>query len=115
MNRKYFQALKYLAKILIRRQNHFSENLLDFDMCWRTIEVLFLKQLLILPFLYHKSATMYQTDSYTVSNSKLKPDLCNYAEPKIIEPTAPLQKQHKRGIIFLEHPVAIEVKDHYYE
>ena len=35
--------------------------------------MLLLKQPLILPFLYHKSATTGQIDSYKVSNSKLKP------------------------------------------
>ena len=53
--------------------------------------MLFLKQPLILPFLCHKSATTCQIDSYKVSNSKLKPDLCNCEENEIIESTNPPQ------------------------
>ena len=53
--------------------------------------MLFLKQSLILPFLFHKSATMCQIDSYKVSNSKLKPDLYNCIKTKIVEYTAPAQ------------------------
>ena len=37
--------------------------------------LLFLKQPLIFPSLYHKSAITCQIDSYQVSNSKLNPDL----------------------------------------
>ena len=68
--------------------------------CWRTIEVLLLKQPLILLFLYHKSANTCLIDLYKVSNSKLKPDLRNCVKIDIIEPKAPPQKQHKRGTIF---------------
>ena len=50
-----------------------------------------LKQPLILPFLCHKSATTCQIDSYKVSNSKLKPDLCNCVKIEIIEFTTPPQ------------------------
>ena len=50
--------------------------------------MLFLKQSLILPFRYHKSATRYQINSSKVSNkvwnSKLKPDLCNCAKTEIV-------------------------------
>ena len=53
--------------------------------------MLFLGQLLNLPFLRHKSATIRQIDSYMVSNSKLKLDLCNCVKFEIIEPTAPPQ------------------------
>ena len=49
----------------------------------------FLKQPLILPFLCHRSAATCQIDSNKVSNSKLKPDLCNYVKTDIIESTAP--------------------------
>ena len=72
--------------------------------------MLFLKQLLILPFLCHKSATTSQIDSYKVSNSKLKPDLCNCAETEIIESRAPPQQKHKRGTIFLGHPVVSQTE-----
>ena len=67
--------------------------------------MLFLKQPLILHFLFHKSATIGQMDTYKVSNSKLKPDLCNCVKIKIIESTAPPQQPHKRGTMFLEHLV----------
>ena len=40
------------------------------------MEVLFLKQPLTLPFLCHKLGTTHQIDSYKVSNSTLRPDLC---------------------------------------
>ena len=45
----------------------------------------------ILPFLCHKSATTSHIDSYEVSNSNLKHDLCNYVKTEIIESTAPPQ------------------------
>ena len=48
--------------------------------------MLFLKQLLISPFFYHKSATTRQIDSNMVLSSKLKPDLCSFAKTEIIEP-----------------------------
>ena len=54
-----------------------------------TIEVLFLKEPLILPFLYHKSATTCQICSYKVSNSE--PDLCNCVKTEIIESTGSSQ------------------------
>ena len=54
--------------------------------------MLFLKQPLNLPFLYHKSATTYDIDSNKVSNSNLKPDLCNCLKTKIIKRTALSQK-----------------------
>ena len=60
----------------------------------------FLKPLLILPFFYHKSATMSQIDSCKISNSKLKPDQCSYVKTEITETTAPLQQPHKRDTIF---------------
>ena len=53
--------------------------------------MLFLKQPLILPFLYHKSANTYQNDLNKVSNCKLKPDLCNCKKAKKTESTAPPQ------------------------
>ena len=67
--------------------------------------MLFLKRPLILPFLYHKSATTCQIDSSKVSNSKLKPDLCNFVKTEMIESTAPPQQSHKRDTIFLGRPV----------
>ena len=49
------------------------------------------KQPLILPFLFHKSATPGQIDSSKVSNSKLKPGLSKCVKFEITEPTAPPQ------------------------
>ena len=62
--------------------------------------MLFLKRPLLLPFLYHKSATTCQIDSNMVSNSKLKPDLCNCVKIERIELVAPLQQTHKWGTVF---------------
>ena len=62
--------------------------------------MLFLKQPLILPFLYHKSATTCQVDSYKASNSKLKPDLCNCVKTEIIESMDPPKQSRKLGTIF---------------
>ena len=67
--------------------------------------MLFLKQPLILTYLYHRSATICQIDSYKVSNSKLKPDLSNCVKTKMIEHAAPPQQPDKLGTIFLGHPV----------
>ena len=53
--------------------------------------MLFLKQSLILPFLCHNLATTCQIDSNKVSNSKLKPELCNCVSIEITESTAPPQ------------------------
>ena len=53
--------------------------------------MLFFKQSLILPFLCDKSASNCQIDSYKVSNSKLKSDLCNCVKIEKIESTAPPQ------------------------
>ena len=53
--------------------------------------MLFLKLTPILPFLCHKSGTMCQIDSYKVSNSKLKLDLCNCGKIEMIESKAPSQ------------------------
>ena len=69
------------------------------------MEVLSLKQTLILPFLCRKSATMCQIDSSKVSNSKLKLDLCNCVRTEIPESTAPSQQQHRQGTIILGHLV----------
>ena len=66
--------------------------------------MLFLKQPFILPVLCHKSATICQIDSYKVSNSKLKPDLCNCVKTEIIESTVPPRQPHKRGAIFFATP-----------
>ena len=68
----------------------------------------FLKQPLILPFLCHKSATTCPIDSFKVSNSKLNPDLCNCVKTEMIESIAPPQQPHKRGTIFLGHPVQVQ-------
>ena len=70
----------------------------------------FLMQPLILPFLYHKSATMCQIDPNKVSSAKLKPDLCSCVKSEIIESTAPPQQPLKRGTIFFGHPVNQSVK-----
>ena len=71
--------------------------------------MLFLEQAtLILPFLYHRLATACQIYSNKVSNSTLKADLCNCIKIEIIESTAPLWQQHKRGTIFSGHPVSIK-------
>ena len=51
----------------------------------------FLKQPLILPFRWHKSATTYQIDSNNVSISKLKHDLYNCVKSEMTESTAPPQ------------------------
>ena len=51
--------------------------------------MLLLKQPFILPFLCHKSANTCQIDSNKVSNSKLKPDLCNCVKTDVINSTAP--------------------------
>ena len=56
-------------------------------------------------FLSHKSATMCQINLNKVSNSKLRPNLCNYVKTKVIEFTAPAQQPHKRGTMFFGHPV----------
>ena len=68
--------------------------------------MLFLEQPLTLTFLSHKSATTCQIDSYEVSNSKLKPDLCSSVEIKIIESAALSQQPCKWGTIFLGHSLA---------
>ena len=44
-----------------------------------------------LPFLCHKSVAACQIDSYKVSDSKLRLELCNYAKFEIMESTAPSQ------------------------
>ena len=64
----------------------------------------FLMQPLILPFLYHKSATMCQIDPIKVSSAKLKPDLYNCVKTEITESTAPPQQPRKRGTIILGQP-----------
>ena len=53
--------------------------------------MLFLKQSLILPSVCHKSVTNCQIGSNNVSNSKLKPDLCNCVKSEMIEAIAPPQ------------------------
>ena len=62
-----------------------------------------LKQPLNLPFLCHKSATACQIDSNKVSNSKLKPDLHNWAKTEISESVAPPHQQNKWDTNFLGH------------
>ena len=62
--------------------------------------MLFLKQPHILPFLFRRSATTCPIDSNKVSNSRLKPDLCNCVKSGIVESTAPPQQPHKQGIMF---------------
>ena len=62
--------------------------------------MLFSKQPLILPFLCHKSVITCQIDSYKVSNSKLKPDLCNCIKNETTESAAPSQLPHNGAKIF---------------
>ena len=59
--------------------------------------MLFLKQPLILPLPYNKSATTCHNDSSKVLKSE------------IIEDTAPPQWPHKRGTIILGHPVFVRL------
>ena len=66
--------------------------------------MLFLRIQFILRFLYHKSVTTCQIDSYKASNSKLKPGLRKCVNIKISKYTAPPQQQHKRGTIFWDTP-----------
>ena len=53
--------------------------------------MLVLKQTPILPVIRHKSATTSQIDFNKVSNSKLKPGLCNCVKIERMESTAPPQ------------------------
>ena len=53
--------------------------------------MLFLREPLIEPILRHKSVTNCQIDSYKVSTSKLKLDLCNCVKFEVCESTAPPQ------------------------
>ena len=61
--------------------------------------MLFLKQPPILPFFCHKLVTTGQIDSNNISNSELKPDLCNGAKTEMIQSMAPPQQPNKRGTI----------------
>ena len=88
--REHFLSFKNAVRLFIRSQSPSFENYFILNN-WRTVEVLFLKQPLILPFLCHNSATTCQIDSYKVSNSKLKADLCSSVKIKTIESTAPPQ------------------------
>ena len=72
--------------------------------------MLFLKQLLTLHFLCHKSATTCQIDSNKVSNSKLNLDLCNCINNEITESIAPPQQPHKRRTIFVT-PCTVKASD----
>ena len=72
--------------------------------------MLFLKQPLILLFPCNESATICQTDSYKVSNSKLKSGVCNCAKAEIMESTAPPQQRHKRGAVFFGTPCRMFLK-----
>ena len=77
--------------------------------------MLFLMQPPILPVLCYKSVTMCQTDSNKVSNSKLKPELCDCVKTEITEYTALSQQRDtifgtphtetKNGENCLAHPV----------
>ena len=64
-----------------------------------------MKRPFILPFFYHKSAATCQIDPYKVSNSKLKPNLCNCVKTEVIESMAPPQQPHKQGTILFGHLV----------
>ena len=83
-------------KILIRWQCSFRENLIYLDVAgeqYRRNDIF--KATTYVAFLYHKSATTCQTDSSKVSNSKLKPELCNCLKTETIESTAPPQQPNK--------------------
>ena len=67
--------------------------------------MLFLNQQLIQPFLCHKSANTCQIGSNKVSDSKLKPVLCNCVKREITESVASPQHPHKRSTILLRHPI----------
>ena len=84
----------------MRFQNLFFENLLYFDIGREQKEVLFLKQPIILPLLFHKSATTCPIDSSKVSNSKLKLDLCNCVKLEVIKSTSPPQQPNKVARFF---------------
>ena len=61
----------------------------------------------MLPFLYHKLAITCQIDSYKVSNSTLRPDLCNHVKIEVTESIAPPEQPHKRGSNFLATPCTL--------
>ena len=61
--------------------------------------MLVLKKPLILPFLLYNQQPRVRIDSYEISNSP------HCVKTEIIDPTAPPQQLHKRGTIFLGHPV----------
>ena len=63
--------------------------------------MLILKQPIILPLPHHKSATTCQSDSYMVSNSKLKLDLRSCLKTEMIESASPPKQPRKRGTNFL--------------
>ena len=63
---------------------------------------------IILPFLSNELATISQIDSNTVSNSNLKPDLCNCVKIEIAEATSPPQWSHKRSKILLGYCVDLK-------
>ena len=65
--------------------------------------MLFLEEQFILLFLCHKAATTRHIDSYKVSNSKLKPDLCNCVKMEMTESIAPPQKPNNRGTNFWDN------------
>ena len=66
--------------------------------------MLFLRHVFVLPIFCHKLATTCHIDSYEVSNSKLKPDLCSCVKTEMIESTVLPQQSHKQDTFF-GHPV----------
>ena len=65
--------------------------------------------LFLRPFLCHRSANTCQIDLYKVSNSKLKPEVCNCVKTEVIESRAPSQQKHKRGTVLLGQPVELRI------
>ena len=62
--------------------------------------MLFLKGLLTLHLLCHKSATTFQIDSYNASSVNLKPDLYSPVRTGMTESIAPPQQPNKRDRFF---------------
>ena len=65
----------------------------------------FLKPSLILPFLCLNQQSFVRLNQTKVSNSTLKPDLCNFVKTEKINDKAPPQQPQKRGLIFWDTPV----------
>ena len=78
----------------------FFESLLGFAIAVKTIEELYLKKSLFLPFFYHRSATACHIDSNKVSCCKLKPALCCCVIPETTKVRAPPQHPEKQDTCF---------------